>query len=142
MTDGLLTIGELSRRTGVTTSALRYYEDLDLLQPTTRVSGQRRYSGDAVGIVGAVLLLRDAFTLDEIRRLMAAHSESPGAWRELAHRKLVELDDRIADAQAARVAIEHSLACPHEDIGTCPTFREVVRLRLEGRPIQEAHSAR
>jgi DNA-binding transcriptional MerR regulator len=137
----LLTIGELSRRTGVATSALRYYEDVGLLRHATRVSGHRRYRPEAVGVVGAILLLRDTFTLDEIRRLMAARSKSAGAWRELAQRKLVELDERIAEAQAARVAVEHALACPHEDIVTCPNFQHTVRLRLAGKPLEDVHPA-
>lgn len=141
MADELLTIGELSRRTGVATSALRYYEDVGLLRPARRVSGRRRYPPEAVGVVGAILLLRDAFTLGEIRRLMAARAKSPRSWRDLARKKIAELDERIADAEAARIAIEHALACPHEDIFTCPNFQEVVRLRLEGRPLEEVHSA-
>lgn len=142
MADDLLTIGELSRRTDVATSALRYYEELGLLRPAARVSGQRRYPPDAVGVVGAILFLRDVgFTLDEIRRLMAARSKSPRTWRDLARRKIVELDERIAEAQAARVAVEHALACPHEDIVACPNFQEVVRLRLEGTPLQKVHTA-
>lgn len=141
MADDVLTIGDLSRRTGVATSALRYYDELGLLRPATRVSGRRRYSPEAVGVVGAILLLRDAFTLDEIGRLMAARSKSPRSWRELARRKIAELDQRIADAQAARVAIEHALACPHEDIVACPNFQAVVRLRLAGEPLERAHPA-
>jgi DNA-binding transcriptional MerR regulator len=142
MADELLTIGDLGRRTGVATSALRYYEDLGLLRPATRVSGRRRYPPDAVGVVGAILFLRDVgFTLEEIRGLMAARSRSPRSWRDLARRKITELDERIAEAQAARVAVEHALACPHEDIVTCPNFQEVVRLRLEGKPLQEVHPA-
>jgi len=141
MADDLLTIGELSRRTGVATSALRYYEEVGLLCHATRISGHRRYPPSAVGVVGAILLLRNAFTLDEIRRLMAARSKSPRAWRELARRKPVELDERIAEAQAARVAVEHALACPHDDIATCPNFQEVVRLRLAGEPMEELHRA-
>jgi DNA-binding transcriptional MerR regulator len=141
MAGDLLTIGELSRRTGVATSALRYYDELRLLRPAARVSGHRRYPPEAVGVVGAILFLRDVgFTLDEIRRLMAARSRSARAWHDLARRKLIELDERIAEAQAARVAVEHALACPHEDVVTCPNFQEVVRLRLEGKPLQEAHS--
>jgi DNA-binding transcriptional MerR regulator len=141
MADDLLTIGELSRRTDVATSALRYYEELGLLRPAARVSGHRRYPPDAVGVVGAILFLRDVgFTLDEIRRLMAARSKSPRAWRDLARRKLEELDARIAEAQAARVAVEHALACPHEDIVACPNFQEVVRLRLAGTPLRQIHT--
>ncbi len=111
--------------------------------PPGRVSGQRRYAPDAVGVVGAVLLLADVgFTLAEIEQLMAARAHDPSRWRELARRKLTELDERIAEAKAARVAVEHALACPHEDIVTCPNFQEVVRLRLAGKPLEEVHAAR
>jgi DNA-binding transcriptional MerR regulator len=141
MADELLTIGELSRRTDVATSALRYYEELGLVRPATRVSGQRRYPPEAVGMVGAILFLRDVgFTLDEIRQLMAARAKSPRAWHDLARRKIVELDERIAEAQAARVAVEHALACPHEDVVACPNFQEVVRRRLAGTALRQVHS--
>jgi DNA-binding transcriptional MerR regulator len=140
MADETLTIGELARRTGVAPSALRYYEGIGLVSPAARVSGQRRYGPDAVDLVGAVLFLADVgFTLAEIEQLMAARSTSPQSWRELARRKLVELDERIAEAQAARVAVEHALACPHDDIVTCPNFQEVVRLRLAGKSFEDAH---
>jgi DNA-binding transcriptional MerR regulator len=142
MADETLTIGELARRTGVAPSALRYYEEIGLLSPAARVSGQRRYGPDAVDLVGAVLFLADVgFTLAEIEQLMAARSTSPQSWRELARRKLVELDERIAEAQAARVAVEHALACPHEDVVTCPNFQQVVRLRLAGKRFEDVHSA-
>jgi len=72
---------------------------------------------------------------------MAARSKSARAWRDLAQRKLVELDERIAEAQAARVAVEHALACPHEDIVTCPNFQRIVLLRLAGKPLEDVHSA-
>ena len=142
MADETLTIGELARRTGAAPSALRYYEEIGLLAPPVRVSGQRRYGPDAVGVVGAVLFLADVgFTLAEIEQLMAARATDPSSWRELARRKLAELDERIAEAQAARVAVEHALACPHEDIVTCPNFQEVVRLRLAGKPLEDVHPA-
>ena len=142
MADDTLTIGELSQRTGAAPSALRYYEEIGVLAPPARVSGQRRYDPDAVGAVGAVLFLADVgFTLAEIERLMAARSTSPESWRDLARRKLVELDERIAEAQAARVAVEHALACPYEDIVRCPNFQQIVRLRLAGEPREGIHSA-
>jgi DNA-binding transcriptional MerR regulator len=40
MVDQHLTIGELARRTGVATSALRYYEELGLMPAPVRISGQ------------------------------------------------------------------------------------------------------
>ncbi len=138
MRDERITIGELARRTGAAPSALRYYEEIGLLAPAGRTSGQRRYGSDAIGVVGSILFLADVgFTLAEIKQLLAARSESPQAWRELAQRKLAELDERIAEAQTARVAVEHAVACPHDDIVTCPNFQEVVRRRLEGHRLRE-----
>jgi DNA-binding transcriptional MerR regulator len=132
----LLTIGELATHTGVATSALRYYEELDLLQPASRVSGQRRYGEAAVGVVGAILFLRDiGFTLAEISQLIESRSVSPDAWRDLARRKLDELDRQILDAQAARIAIDHALLCPKDDLLECPNFWAVVGQRLEGRSL-------
>ncbi|MFG2086461.1 MULTISPECIES: MerR family transcriptional regulator [unclassified Spirillospora] len=139
MADERLTIGELASRTGVATSALRYWEELGLLPAPVRVSGRRRYAPAAVGQVGVILLLRDAgFTLRDLKALLDPGS-SAGGWRELAQRKITELDRRIAEAQAARIAITHSLDCPHEDVFDCPHFAGKVAARLAGTSLEEAH---
>jgi DNA-binding transcriptional MerR regulator len=135
---GLLTIGELARRAGVTTSALRYYEELGLLPAPARISGQRRYPESADRLVAAILLFSDAgFTLAEQKALLA-DAGTPG-WRELAQRKLAELDDQIARAQAAREAVRHGLRCRHEDIRQCPNFNAGLTARLAGQPLSQSH---
>ncbi len=140
MTDEQLTIGELANRTGVATSALRYWEELGLLPASARVSGQRRYPPSAVEMVGVILLLRDVgFTLRELKALIAPRSLAGDGWREPFQRKLTELDQRIAQAQAARTAIAHALACLHEEILDCPNFASVVAARLAGKSLQQAH---
>src|ERR1700738_1255429 len=124
MPDQLLTIGELARRTRLAPSALRYYEELGLLAPARRVSGQRRYPPSAVEVAGGMLSLRRVvwvgvtlsprdvgFSLAETRTLMASRAESPAAWRELVRRKVAELDEQIAKAGAARVALGPALPC-------------------------------
>ncbi|MBO0850364.1 MAG: MerR family transcriptional regulator [Pseudonocardia sp.] len=141
MTNGPLTIGELARRAGVATSALRYYEKVGLLPTPARVSGQRRYPESAVRRVGIILLLRDVgFTLAEQKQLTASGTIAPDEWQQLARRKLELLDELIANAQSAREAITHSLRCPHEDFEHCPNFAAVVTARLAGKPLSEAHS--
>jgi len=140
MSDRLLTIGELARRAGVATSALRYYEELGLLPAPARISGQRRYPESAAWLVGVILLLRDVgFSLAEQKAFMASRAAAPGDWRRLARRKLAELDDQIANAQTAREAIDHALACPRDDILECPTFAAVTAARLTGQPLHQAH---
>lgn len=141
MSERLLTIGELARRAGVATSALRYWEELGLLPAPARISGQRRYPESAVGLVGVILLLSDVgFSLAEQKALMASRGVAPDEWRRLARRKLAELDEQIAKARAAREGIDHALRCPHEDILYCANFRGLVTARLAGRPFHEAHT--
>jgi DNA-binding transcriptional MerR regulator len=137
---GLLTIGELARRAGVTASALRYYEELGLLPPPARVSGQRRYPESAARDVGTILLHSDAgFTLAEQKALLASRQSASGEWSRLAQRKLAELDEQIARAQAARDAIRHRLRCPHQDITQCPNFNAGITARLAGQPLSRSH---
>jgi DNA-binding transcriptional MerR regulator len=136
-----LTIGELARRTGVTTSTLRYYDELGLVIPVRRVSGQRRYAVDAVDAVSVVRGLREVgFTLKEAKRLLAADARSSTAWRAIAARKSAELTHRIASAEAAQLALEHSLACPKDDPHHCPTFWTTVKGVLSGLELADAHS--
>jgi DNA-binding transcriptional MerR regulator len=134
-------IGELAERTGVASSALRYYEERGLLPPAPRVSGQRRYGPAAVEAVGMILLLRDiGFSLSEVKALTGSRSRSSDAWRALAHQKLTELDERIARAEAARVALQHALRCRHEALLDCPNFAGVLAARLAGRSLAAAHA--
>ncbi|MFC4113283.1 MerR family transcriptional regulator [Nonomuraea zeae] len=139
--DEQLTIGELASRTGVATSALRYWEELGLLPAPPRASGRRRYPPSAVRLVGVVVLLRDVgFTLREIKAFVATRSPAGDGWRELYRRKLAELDQQIARAQVARTAIAHGLACPHEDILQCANFTGGVAALLAGASLGEAHA--
>ena len=104
-----------------------------------RVSGQRRYGPAAADVVGTILLLRDVgFSLSEIKTLVASRSHE--AWRDLAHDKLIELDERIARAEAARVALQHALRCRHEHLRDCPNFAGVLAAKLAGKPLEEAHA--
>jgi hypothetical protein len=70
---------------------------------------------------------------------MASRAVALDDWQRLARRKLAELDDQIAKAQAAHEAIDHALRCPHEDILECPNFASVIAARLTGQPLRQAH---
>jgi DNA-binding transcriptional MerR regulator len=109
--ESFLTIGDVTRRTRVAASALRYWEELGLLPAPARVSGRRRYPESVVDHVGVILLRRDAgFSLAEQKAL------------------------------AAREAIQHGLRCPHADVLDCPNFRTLVGARLDGQSLEEAHA--
>jgi MerR family redox-sensitive transcriptional activator SoxR len=122
-------IGELASRTGVNSSALRYYEQCGLLAPPYRTSGQRRYSED---VVSRVLLIRFAsdmgFSLAEIRVFLnGLRDKTPvGArWRKLACRKIKEVDATIKRSNRLKALLEHLLECQCGSLQLC-----VQRLRL------------
>jgi DNA-binding transcriptional MerR regulator len=127
---GRVAIGDLARRTGTATSALRYYERIGLLPRAERAGGRRHYPPSSAERLALIRLCQDAgFTLAEIRQLLAASSRR--SWNRLAEAKIDELDTRIAEAQRAKELLEHALACPHRDLLTCPNFRAALQARHE-----------
>lgn len=112
----LLSIGEVADRAGVPTSTLRYYDALGLVEPRTRMSGQRRYEPQALQRLRIVeLCQRAGFTLKEIHRLLDADVD----WRSLAADKLTELDQRIRELREARRLVEAALACDCDHLEGC-----------------------
>jgi MerR family redox-sensitive transcriptional activator SoxR len=111
-------IGELARAVGLRTSAIRYYENIGVLRPASRVSRQREYGSDAVTMLRVVQAAQEAgFTLAEVRTLLSISPSDKGAptrWQEIARAKLRELDERIARMISAKEALLAALdsACP------------------------------
>lgn len=105
----------MAKRAGVRASTLRYYEDACLLAPPERVNGRRRYDPQVLDRLRAIRVARDAgFTLAEIRTLLGGFQpDTPlsARWRELARRKLEEIDAMIARAQGMRRLLEEGLRC-------------------------------
>lgn len=110
-----LAIGDVARQAGLRTSTLRYYEDAGLLAPPPRVNGRRRYDPAVLDRLRAIRVARRAgFTLSEIRTLLGGfREETPlsARWRELARRKLAEVDETIARAQGMKRLLEAGLNC-------------------------------
>lgn len=110
-----LSIGEVARRTGVRTSALRYYEDAGILPRPARVSGRRCYDADVVRRIDMLRFAQQAgFTLAEIKTLLHGFgSETPLStrWQKLARAKLVELEALSGRIRRMRRALELGLQC-------------------------------
>jgi DNA-binding transcriptional MerR regulator len=108
-----LTIGEVARRAGVATSAVRYYERCGLLAPDARRSGQRRYSEATLRRLVFVGMLQDAgLRLDDIAGILAAGSVDE--WKAIARERLTVLDAEIARLQQARTYLQGALLCRYD----------------------------
>jgi MerR family transcriptional regulator, redox-sensitive transcriptional activator SoxR len=124
--DDTLTIGKLADRFGLNTSAIRYYERVGVLPEPARESGQRRYGPDAVRRLEVLEVAKRAgFSLDETRVLLrSAEAGTPAfeALRDLAARKLPEVEALIMRAQEMRAWLETATDCSCTSLDVCALF--------------------
>lgn len=138
VTPTLLSIGELSERTGVPTSALRYYDELGLVRPAARAGGRRRYAASAIRDVGVVLFFREiGFSLAEIERLIAGGQQGR---QEMIDHKLADLAEQQHRIEVARAALEHGRRCPASDPMKCSRFWSIIEGRLRGLSVEQSHA--
>jgi MerR family redox-sensitive transcriptional activator SoxR len=126
MAQATLSIGEVARQVGLKTSAIRFYEKHGVLPEPERQSGQRRYTDDTVRRLRVLdIAKRAGFSLDEAKVLL--DSASAGAHeplRDLAIRKLPEVDALIAQAQAVRAWLTTATGCNCDTLDVCGLFHE------------------
>ena len=127
-----LSIGEVARLSGKAASAIRYYEEVGLVDPPVRVSGRRRYAPEVVRRLAVIeTAQRAGLTLDEIRLLLQA-SPSDGAATEqlriVAEEKLPALREAIERAELVRGWLEDAARCCCPSLDDCPLFDEPDRL--------------
>lgn len=131
----MLSIGQVADRAGVNASAIRFYERKGLLPAPERESGRRRYGEDTVRRLQVIdIAKRAGFTLDEIKAVTddeTAGTAPAGALRELADRKLEDVDALIARAQAMRAWLLRARECDCSSLDLCDLF---------GRPEQQPAS--
>jgi MerR family transcriptional regulator, redox-sensitive transcriptional activator SoxR len=115
----LLSIGEVSRRTGLAITAIRYYEERGLVHAVARSGGQRRFDGAAVRRLQVISSVQQAgFSLDEIGQLL---QEGPAsARRGLVIAKLAEVRQDIERLRAVAAALEDALDCGCNSLEHCP----------------------
>ena len=106
------------------TSAIRYYEQIGILEPARRVSGQRRYDETVLYRLAVIRRAQEVgFTLDEIRQLFFGFSQSTPIsqrWKKIAERKIVELDARLEQIQSMRKLLKRlETCCECETVERC-----------------------
>ena len=108
-------IGEVARKVDLKPSALRYYEKAGVISPAKRVNGRRCYDADVLKRLAIVQLAQQSgFTLSEVRTLfegMEPSATPSSRWRELAERKLPEIEERVLRAEAMRDLLREGLRC-------------------------------
>lgn len=111
-TQGYLKIGQLAKQTGLPVGTLRYYSDLELLQPIYRGdNGYRYYHSNANEQVEFIKKAQKlGFSLEEIKRILAIRDrpEQPcHLVRDLLEQKITEIDRHIEQMTLFRSELEN-----------------------------------
>ncbi|HEX6945945.1 MAG TPA: redox-sensitive transcriptional activator SoxR [Acidimicrobiia bacterium] len=119
----LLTIGELSRRTGVATSALRFYEDKGLIASERTDGNQRRFRRSTIRRVSVIRAAqRVGLSLEEISAVM---EELPSGvarqadWERVSSVWRDQLTERIARLQLLRDQLDSCIGCGCLSMNRC-----------------------
>lgn len=114
--EGVLTIGQLAERTGLSVSAIRFYESRGLVAPERNAGGQRRFKRADIRRLSFVLIAqRLGFTLQEIEArltaLPAGRAPNQRDWTRMSRAFRQTLEDRIAAMERLRDRLDGCIGC-------------------------------
>lgn len=119
-------IGELARRTGLTTKAIRFYEALGLVRPPSRTDGgYRDYDEDVLGRISFIRAGQAiGFTLGELREVIAFRDQGRTPCSHVAallEAKAAAIDHRIEELLSLRQTLQSLRErASHLDPASCP----------------------
>ena len=112
----LLTIGEVSRRSGVASSALRFYEERGLIASERSGAGHRRYPRPVLRRIAFVVFAqRVGLTLEEIgeelSKLPPGRAPNRRDWSRLTAGWTARIDERIAELERLKLGLTECIGC-------------------------------
>ncbi len=132
-----LTIGTLSERTGVATSALRFYEAEGLIHATRSPGGQRRFARETLRRVSFVRVAQQVgLSLEEIREALASlpdnRTPTQKDWERLSASWQPRLDAQIHMLERLRERLSLCIGCGCLSLGICKLVNPGDRAALGG----------
>jgi MerR family redox-sensitive transcriptional activator SoxR len=119
-----LTVGEVAKRSGVARSALRFYEEHDLIHSERNDSGHRRYSRDVIRRVAFIVFAqRIGLSLAEIgaelARLPRNRAPERSDWAALSSSWKSRIQERIAELERLRAGLTECIGCGCLSLDRC-----------------------
>ncbi len=132
-----ISIGQLARRTGLSVSAIRFYEEKGLVHPERNAGGQRRYAGGDIRRLSFVMisqqlgfsLARIAALLDDLPR---GRPPTRADWARISRRFRADIDTRIERLSALRDRLDGCIGCGCLSLKACALYNARDRARALG----------
>lgn len=123
-----LDIGEVSAKSGIKPSALRYYEEIGLISSVSRHGLRRQFPPDVLLQLALITMGKSAgFSLAEIAGMFGRNG-MPDLPRAVLHQKADAIDRQIDELAALRDTLRHVADCAAPSHMECPTFRRLVEV--------------
>ena len=120
---GRITISEVAKRTGLATSAIRYYEREGLIPPAPKEGGRRVYDADVLDRIAVIRLAKDAgMTIAETKQLLGPIGRgrpAAVAWQKMTRDKLGEIDEQIARLEKMKNVLAMLTDCECPSLDAC-----------------------
>ena len=135
--DKLLTIQEISRRSGVAASALRFYEERGLIKSQRSGAGHRRFPrAELRRIAFIVFAQRVGLSLEEIgaelAKLPASRAPTGKDWSRLSSAWGARIGERIAELQRLKAGLTECIGCGCLSLGRCQFANPADRASASG----------
>jgi MerR family transcriptional regulator, redox-sensitive transcriptional activator SoxR len=132
-----LTVGQVAKRSGVTVSALHFYESQGLIRSWRNSGNQRRYSREVLRRIAVIKVAqRTGISLSSIREALNAlpHESAPAIddWRRLSAQWRADLDDRIGRLTRIRDQLDGCIGCGCLSLEVCPLRNPWDKLSEQG----------
>lgn len=125
-------ISEVSKRSGIAPSALRYYEERGLIASIGRNGLKRMYAPLVLDQLSMISLGQAAgFSLEEISHMFTA-DKRPNIDRRMLQSKAEQVDETIRRLRAMSNSLKHAARCPHPNHMECPSFRRLLKAASDG----------
>ena len=133
----LLSIGDLAARTGLSVSAIRFYEEKGLVHPLRSGGGQRRFLRSDIRRLSFVLIAQQlGLSIGEIEGQLARlpHGRTPtqADWTRISKAMRGVIDDRIAELQRTRDRLDGCIGCGCLSLKKCQLYNPEDRAGLKG----------
>lgn len=122
-----LSIGEVARRTGLSVSAIRFYEERGLVQSVRNQGGQRRFARSDIRRLSIVMIAQNlGFSLTRISEALSTlpthRAPNKREWENMAQDFRVDIDDRIAVLQRLRDRLDICIGCGCLSLEDCALY--------------------
>jgi DNA-binding transcriptional MerR regulator len=122
-------IGEVSKKSGISTSALRYYEEIGLIASTSRKGLRRQYPSKVLEILALITLSKQAgFNLEELSLLFRNRGGALSIDRVELKNKSIEIGLKIKRLESARDGLLHASQCRAPSHLECPKFLRLMSI--------------